>query len=264
MVQVTTLIQDGRGPDYGLSICIPNWNHKHFLPRAVGSALKGVKALNQAGIPAEVIVVDDASRDGSQRTLFAMALAEPEGHLDVVLADKNAGLPATRMKALRLARYRWVCLLDADNEITPDNLATFVRAADETRATMIYGNLLKMVSGAAAGFYSNDVVHEAIFEDNYIDAFAILDRDKVLSLGGYREDLTSHEDWELTLHLIAEGESIVFVPAVLGQYHVENHSMVKTTPFEHRRMHRIYNQRGTGFASAFKARQMYHPAIGWL
>ena len=254
----------GRGPDYGLSICIPNWNHKHFLPRAVGSALKAVKCLQRAGIPAEVIVVDDASRDGSQRALFAMALAEPEGVLDVVLADRNAGLSATRMKGLRLARYRWACLLDADNEIAPENLATFVRAADETGATMVYGNLLEMTAGAAAGFLSNEVVHEGLFEENYIDAFAIIDRRKVLAHGGYREDMTSHEDWELTLHLVAEGEPVVFVPAVLGHYHVENHSMVKTTPFEHRRMHRMYNQRGTGFSPAFEARRMYHPALGWL
>jgi succinoglycan biosynthesis protein ExoO len=259
-----TQSSSGPGSVSGLSICIPNWNHKHFLPRAVRSALRGVECLRRAGIPAEVIVVDDASRDGSQRALFAMALAEPEGILDVVLAEKNAGLSATRMQGLRLARYRWACLLDADNEIVPENLPTFVRAADETAAAMIYGNLLKMATGEAAGLISNDVVHEEIFEENYIDAFAIVDRRKALAHGGYREDMTSHEDWELTLHLIAEGESIVFVPAVLGHYHVENHSMVKTTPFEHRRMHRIFNQRGTGFSPAFTARRMYHPALGWL
>src|SRR5437764_12262631 len=51
----------------GVTIFIPNWNQRPFLPRSVGSALRGVEALKRAGFDGEVIVVDDASRDGSQR-----------------------------------------------------------------------------------------------------------------------------------------------------------------------------------------------------
>ena len=73
----------------------------------------------------------------------------------------------------------------------------------------------------------------------------------------------THEDWDLLLHLIAEGQRIVFVPAVLGWYYAEGLSMLKE-PFDHSKMHRVYNQRGAGFPISFEEPKMYYPGVGFL
>src|SRR5688572_28364497 len=49
----------------GMTIAIPNWNHELVLPRSVASALDGVGQLARHDVRAEVLVIDDASRDGS-------------------------------------------------------------------------------------------------------------------------------------------------------------------------------------------------------
>ena len=48
-----------RGSAGGLTVAVPNWNHELLLPRSVGSALRGVAALRAAGVPAEVLVIDE-------------------------------------------------------------------------------------------------------------------------------------------------------------------------------------------------------------
>lgn len=248
----------------GVSFCIPNWNHRSFLPRSVGSAVRTVRALHHAGFSGEVIVVDDASRDGSQRALASMALMQADCVLDVILSPVNQGLPVTRTTAIARARFRWVCLLDADNEVIPENFLRFWQAAVSTRATLTYGNLLVRHEGRTTGLLSNDMIDETICEGNYVDAFCIIEKERFLDLGGYRNDLATHEDWELLLHLIAEGQDVVFVPLVVGYYYVEYASMVQMMPVDHHRFQRMFNQRRVGLPLSFKGRRMYRPEVGWI
>lgn len=248
----------------GVTFCIPNWNHRTFLPRSVGSAIRTVRALERAGFAGEVVVVDDASRDGSQRALASMALMQTDGVLDVILSPVNQGLPATRMKGIERARFRWVCLLDADNELIPENFLRFWQAAVLTSATLTYGNLLVRQEGRATRLLSNDMIDETICEGNYVDAFCIIEKERFFDLGGYRTDLKTHEDWELLLHLIAEGQDIVFVPLVVGYYYVEDASMVQTVSVDHHRFRRMFNQRRVGLPLSFKSRRMYRPEVGWI
>ena len=58
----------------GLTVAIPNWNHELLLARSVGSALRAVRLLRSRGVGADVLVVDDASRDGSTVLLRQMEL----------------------------------------------------------------------------------------------------------------------------------------------------------------------------------------------
>lgn len=254
----------GRRED-GISICIPNWNHRNYLPRSVGSALRAADLLRAKGVGCQIVVVDDMSRDGSQRLLFSLTMQVPHGALDVVLVPENRGLGPTRNIALKHAKYRWVCFMDADNELLPENLDAFRRAIADTGAAFAYGNLLMTHPTGATELMSNDILQEDMYRENYIDAFALVDADKVESLGGYYgKHAAAHEDWELLLHLIAENQLIVFVPMILGFYHTSGLSMIRTVQYDHSKMHRVYNQRGTGFPAAFQKRRIYHPDVGWI
>ena len=249
----------------GVSICIPNWNPRNFIGRSVGSALRAAQLLKSKGLGAEVLVLDDFSRDGSQRFLFSAALHDDTKMLNVIVASENAGLSATRNLALSRAKYNIVCFMDADNELIPANIYHFWRSIIETNATLVYGNLLTSNGYRTTGLLSNDFVGRAIYNGNYIDAFCLVNAKRVESVGGYYvKQMPSHEDWELLLHLIAENQEIVFVPMALGRYYVANLSMVQTEKFDNSRIHRIFNQRKTGFPNNFHPRRIYHPDLGWL
>jgi succinoglycan biosynthesis protein ExoO len=249
----------------GVTICIPNWNHRNYLGRSIGSALRAADALIAHGVGCQVLVVDDFSRDGSQRLLASMCLIDRSGVLDVILSQENQGLGPTRNLAMRNARYKHICFMDADNEIIPANLYHFWRAASQTSAALTYGNLIMHDGRRSIGLLSNDFLDERIYHENYIDAFCLIDADQIEASGAYYgKHAAAHEDWELLLHLISEGCLIVFVPMVFGYYHVAPLSMIQTTAFDHSKMRRIYYQRQSGMPLGFDARRIYHPDIGWL
>ena len=141
----------------GVTIFIPNWNHQSFLARSVASALASVQALEEAGHASEVIVVDDASRDGSQRLLRSIASHVGERRFGTVFLPTNLGLTGVRNLGLQLARYRNVLFLDADNELVPAAIPVLYRAFRMTEAALVYGNLIDIDRGKADALRSNEV-----------------------------------------------------------------------------------------------------------
>ena len=123
-------------PAPDVSVVIVAW-------RAREDVLRCLAALEQsAGLPYEVVVVDDGSADG---TPDAVRAAFPSA---VVLAkERNEGLPAGRNAALSLARGRFVLMLDADTELRPGALQTLARVLDERPEVGLVGPKLVYPDG---------------------------------------------------------------------------------------------------------------------
>jgi succinoglycan biosynthesis protein ExoO len=252
----------------GLTILVPNWNHRLFFGRSLGSAIAGLRLLAQRQVAAELLVVDDASRDGSQRTLAALAARHPELAIRSECLARNVGLPAARNRGLAAARYRYALIMDADNELEPANLPLLLTAMAETGAHLGYANVIVVQEGQPVGLLSNDVVAgqawPTIYDCNFIEALCLVDAAAVLALGGYSEDprVYAHEDWELVLHLMAEGSPLVFVPVVLGRHHREPSSMLAGAPKVAQAMRRMYAQRAHDVELLYRAFRVYHPVLG--
>src|SRR4051794_23213275 len=73
----------------GITIFIPNWNQRPFLPRAVDGALRALDLLCKAGSGGELIVVDDASRDGSQKLLRSLEMARADTRISTLFLHQN-------------------------------------------------------------------------------------------------------------------------------------------------------------------------------
>jgi glycosyltransferase involved in cell wall biosynthesis len=261
----------------GVTIFVPNWNHRPYLPRSIRSALQAIERLQEAGLSGEVLVIDDASRDGSQRFLLTVQALYDEAPLETVLLGHNLGLPRLRNLALRMSRYRHVCMLDADNELVADNLPLLLRSAVQTDAALVHGLLIDKRDGRMTGIRSDSVASMRLTAGNYIDAFALVDAEKLLAAGGYLADTRlPHEDWEMVLHLIAEEEQVVFVPVVMGYYHLAPGSMYAQTaedkgprprsaaPEVVALLQRMFAQTGTREWDAVRVGRIYHPAVGYL
>lgn len=253
----------------GLTIFIPNWNHRSFLPRALHSALEALGHLESEGYSAEILVIDDASRDGSQKLLRTVQALYNEPRLKTICLRQNLGLTRLRNLALLMCRFRYMCLMDADNELIPSNLALFVRSILKTNATLVYGNLFDEHGGDVIGLRSNMPATLQLMRANYIDAFSIVDAERLLRLGGYmRAHPYSPDDWEMNLHLIAEEADIVFVPAVMGYYHKQQFSgSEENVPFAqgaNAALQRVYAQTGFRDWDTDRVGRIYHPDVGYL
>ena len=262
----------------GVTIFIPNWNHRTYLPRSIRSALKALEGLEEAGFSGELLVIDDASRDGSQKFLRTVQALYEEAPLNTVFLERNVGLPRLRNLAMQMSRYRYVCMLDADNELLAENLPLFLQSIVETEAAWVHGLLIDKQDGQMTGARSDAAASLRLTAGNYIDAFALVDAKKLLRVGSYVTDqrLYGYEDWEMLLHLIAEEEQVVFVPVVMGYYHLAPGSMYAETaekkgprpssaaPEVVVLLRRMFAQTGTREWDAMKVGRIYHPAAGYI
>lgn len=101
-----------------VSVVIPTRNKRPLLARTL-AALEA-----QAGGPEawEIVVVDDASTDGTAE-LLASSAARPGSRLRVVRCDANVGRAAARNRGAAAATGRWLLFLDDDILAGPGLLA---------------------------------------------------------------------------------------------------------------------------------------------
>lgn len=97
-----------------ISVVMPMWNASAY----VGVAIRSI--LDQGWRNLELIVVDDASTDGSIDT--ALAAAEGDLRLTILRQDVRLGPYVARNRALQAATGRWVAFHDADEWAHPDRL----------------------------------------------------------------------------------------------------------------------------------------------
>lgn len=100
-----------------VSVVIPAYNSARFIVDALGSIF------NQLHLPDEVIVVDDASTDGTPQLVQAEARHAPIP-VRMITRRWNNGGPARPMnQGIQAARSNLIALLDHDDLMRPENLA---------------------------------------------------------------------------------------------------------------------------------------------
>lgn len=117
------------------SVVIPLYNKASY----VGDTLSAL--LNQSRLPDELIVVDDASSDGSmavvESTLAAHAARTAGMRLELLSLSRNGGPGNARNRGLALARGDYVQFLDADDILFPDCLERVIRTLREHPADFV-------------------------------------------------------------------------------------------------------------------------------
>lgn len=120
-----------------ITVVIPCYRYGHFLESAVASVL------SQEDVDARVVIVDDASPDGSADVARALAARDPR--VEAVLHGSNAGHIATYNDGLARVRTEFATLVSADDVVAPGALGRAV-------ALMQRRPSIGLVYGAVATF----------------------------------------------------------------------------------------------------------------
>ena len=194
-----------------VSVVIPCYGYGHFLPQAVSSVLH-----DQAGVDVRVLIIDDASEDGSADV--ARRIAASDSRVEVIVHDSNKGNIATFNEGLlEWADGDYCLLLSADDRATPGALE---RARDLLDANpsvgFVYGRALWVADGTRTPvarttpkgwtIWSGNEWLERRFRDaeNPISAPAIIVRTAVQrQVGGYDPLLPKAADMEMFLRMSA-------------------------------------------------------------
>lgn len=119
--------------DLLISVIIPAYNSETFIERSIRSASR------QTMRPSEIIVIDDASTDGTVDVVKAL-MGEIE-ELRIIELKTNGGPSRARNVGFKVATGDWLAILDADDAMKPQRLRVLAELAVRTGSSIVADNL---------------------------------------------------------------------------------------------------------------------------
>jgi GT2 family glycosyltransferase len=164
---IRSLQSEIRNPQCAISVVVTTYNSMRTIGPCVQSVLRNL------GLFDELILVDNASRDGTQEVLRQIAEVDPR--VKVVLNNKNLGFSGGTNAGIRASSGEFVVLLNPDTEVTPGWLAR-LRAHFADPKVAAVGPTSDTVAGlqkvelhmphGAAGNFTYDSIAEALNRAN--------------------------------------------------------------------------------------------------
>lgn len=115
-----------------LSVVIPVYNEKNTI-REIVKLVRDVE-----GVEKEIVIVDDASKDGTVKILKELLVEQPD--LKVAFKDVNKGKGDTLKVGFKMTTGDYVIVQDADLEYDPQDYKKLLRTLEEDGVDVVYGS----------------------------------------------------------------------------------------------------------------------------
>lgn len=215
-----------------VSIITPLYNQAEYVAETIESALA------QTYKDVEIIVVNDASTDGSLDVANRYA-----DRIKIVSNPVNRGLPATRNVAIAHSTGDLILPLDSDDKIDPDYLEKTVPLMTEGVGIVSTWMWFEPVPEAAAKGHGWSQAgapgspwhifvptKQQILTGNCLPVCSLIRKTALDEVGGYDETFTGGaEDWGLWAALISKGWRVALLPEYLFHYRVHSKSMCRSS-----------------------------------
>lgn len=236
-----------------VSVVIPAYNAESFITDALDSIFR------QTFSPAEVIVVNDGSRDRTAQAIEQWIRQHQPAYPVRLINQANRGIAATRNEGIQRASGAWIAFLDADDVFEPGHLAALLQTValhPGAIGAFASGRLMvdgKVVDARYDDYWDNPcvkygrkldgidayVIGKAVFprliKGNFIKPSSLMvSRTSANEVGLFNVDLGTAEDREFLVRLIMRGD-FVYSPEPITRYrwHDDNASHVRNA---HRNM----------------------------
>jgi dolichol-phosphate mannosyltransferase len=112
-----------------VSIIMPVYNEAQHLDELL-------RAISASPVPKEIVIVDDASTDGTREKLMALP---PSETVTILFHKTNCGKGAAIRTALRYARGEYILIQDSDLEYDPQDYPALLEPLQSCKANVVYG-----------------------------------------------------------------------------------------------------------------------------
>ena len=194
-------------PEIQFSVIITCHNQREFIGEAIESAIA------QTYQNREVIVVDDASTDGSRNILEKYA-----EWAQIVRLEKNAGAAGARNAGSCEARGEYLAFLDGDDTLKPWALEIYQRIIQQYEPKLILATLTWFRGSAPVCLGAIAPVEIELVNYDYLAqkdrsyrssaSALVIERNAFDSVGGWTSEASPFEDQHLEAKLALAGRAI--------------------------------------------------------
>ena len=223
-----------------VSVVIPTYNGAKYIKQAVDSAF--CQEVNL-----EVIVVDDASSDGTMKVLEEY---QTRTNFIVIKNEKNLGVAASRNIGVQRASGEFVAFLDADDWWEPLKLDKQLTMMQDTK-TVLCSTAREMVdsdgksSGRIIGVRER-ITYRMMLHQNWINCSAVLVKTEVIKEFPMQHD-DSHEDYITWMGILKKYKEACGINEPLLKYRVSKVGKSGTKRRSAKMMYRAYRHLGIGY-----------------
>lgn len=208
-----------------VSVCMAAFNRFEPLAHAIAS----IEAQDHPRL--ELILVDDASTDPATRQfLEALRPRFAARGWTLLRNDVNSWQGVTRHRAAEAARGEFLLFMDDDNAAWPDEVSTFVRAAQHSGADILTCQM-QPFRGAGPpprhrntrpiGYFPLGACPAlGVFQNAMGDANMFMRRSAWERMGGFTLDRAYFEDWEFLQAAVLAGLHLECLPEILFCYRI--------------------------------------------
>jgi glycosyltransferase involved in cell wall biosynthesis len=185
-----------------ITTVIPVRNRIKFITRALNSVIA------QTYRSAEIIVVDDASTDGTSD--FLLKLAKETTDLKLITLDKNVGAAEARNIGIRRAKGDLIAFLDSDDAWYPEKLEKQINEfhSDHNIVAVFSGSRVVYSDRSFGHIPAPDISLTDLFYSNALSttSSALISKVALVQVGGFDASLPSCQDWDLFIRLAEIGK----------------------------------------------------------
>lgn len=133
---------------FKLSVVVPVFNEVRTIEQVIAR-------VRSTGIPSEIVIVDDGSRDGTRDLLTRLrdSGGETNADLRIVLHERNQGKGAALKTGFEHCTGDVVVVQDADMEYDPRDFRQLLQPIVEGQADVVYGSRFSHIEGPVRSFW---------------------------------------------------------------------------------------------------------------
>lgn len=208
-----------------VSVCMAAFNRREPLAHSLATIER------QTYPNIELVLVDDASTDPATcRFLESLKPRFDERGWTLLRNEQNSWQGITRRRAAEASRGKYLLFMDDDNAAWPDQVETFVTAAEQSGADILTCQMQPFLGGGPPP------THRATRPDAFLpigacpsvglfwncfgDANMFMRRDAWDRMDGFTADRAYFEDWEFLMQATLAGLHLECLPEILFCYRI--------------------------------------------
>ncbi len=218
-----------------VSIITTFFNAERFLDANIRS-VQSIQPQNKI----EHILVNDGSNDQSLK----IASSYTSNNVSVISPGRIGRAKALNL-AVRKSKYRYICILDADDMINPFWVSNFIENSNELinfdRKTIVFFGKTKIVDAQSKNGLNDEIKfsslhfkkysnHEIFFHNPVPHLGTIIDKDFFRESNIYSEERQTQLDWDLWFRIIKSDKKFLKIDCISGykRIHIDQYFERKT------------------------------------